>query len=372
MYNSLESYGWNAAFERAAHVYAEMNLSPARVVETGRDSWKLVAKSEDGIGEIDAVVSGKFMYGIDHSAEMPVTGDWVLIRGGMSGGGLRRNEPAVIHAVLPRVSKFSRKAKGDTAYDKVEEQVLVANIDMAIIVAAAGQDWNARRIERYIALVIDSGARPVVVITKADLAENVDELIHRTRSLAPALPVFAVSALTGLGLDRFDEFLLPGVTAVLVGSSGAGKSTLLNSLAGRSLQRVQDIRADDHKGRHTTSVRTLFRLPTGALLIDTPGLREIQLWTSEEDVDATFPEIEALAARCRFRDCTHESEPGCAVREAIESGAVADDRVAAWRKLRREIEALERRQDPLLAAAERARWRSINREFRRFNKEHDR
>jgi len=371
MHNSLESYGWNATFEGAAHVYADLNLSPARVAETGRDSWRVVAEAAEGVGdaveELDAVVSGKFMHGVGLSAEMPVTGDWVLIRQGQY-----EDSPAVIHAVLPRVSRFSRKAKGDTAYDKVEEQVLVANIDTAIIVAAAGQDWNARRIERYIALVIDSGARPVVVITKADLAENIDELIHRTKSLAPGLPVFAVSALSGQGLEKFDEFLLPGVTAVLVGSSGAGKSTLLNRLAGRDLQRVQDVRADDHKGRHTTSVRTLFRLPSGALLIDTPGLREIQLWTSEEDVDATFPEIEALAVSCKFRDCTHENEPGCAVREAIESGVIADDRVAAWRKLRREIEALERRQDPLLAAAERARWRSINRGFRRFNRENDR
>ncbi len=365
MQTSLESYGWNAVFERAAQAYADAGLSPARVVETGRDSWRLAAEAAEGAEEIEAVVSGKFMHGVGQSADMPVTGDWVLIR--RSDGG-----PAVIHALLPRVSRFSRKAKGDTAYDRVEEQVLVANIDTAIIVAAAGQDWNARRIERYIALVIDSGARPVVAITKADLVEDIGDLVHRTRSLAPALPVFAVSALTGQGMDRFDEFLLPGVTAVLVGSSGAGKSTLLNRLAGGALQRVQDIRADDHKGRHTTSVRTLFRLPSGALLIDTPGLREIQLWTSEDDVDATFPEIEALAAACRFRDCSHDSEPGCAVREAIESGMVADERVAAWRKLRREIEALERRQDPLLAAAERARWRSINREFRRFSKEQDR
>lgn len=372
MHNSLESYGWNAAFESAAQPYADMNLSPARIVETGRNLWKVVTDIGGTVAEFDAVVSGKFMYGVGRSAEMPVTGDWVLIRGGQSGGGLGNDEPAVIHAVLPRISRFSRKAKGDTAYDKVEEQVLVANIDTAIIVAAAGKDWNARRIERYIALVIDSGARPVVVITKADLAEDIDELIHRTRSLAPALPVFAVSAFTGQGMDRFDEFLLPGVTAVLVGSSGAGKSTLLNCLAGRSVQRVQDIRADDHKGRHTTSVRTLFSLPSGALLIDTPGLREIQLWTSEDDVDATFPEIEALAALCKFRDCTHESEPGCAVREAIESGAIDEERVTSWRKLRRELEALERRQNPLLAAAERARWRSINREFRRFNKDNER
>lgn len=363
MHNLLESYGWNAAFERSAQVYADLSLSPARVVETGRDSWRLAAKvgqdSTDSIEEIDAVASGKFMYGVDHPAEMPVTGDWVLIRGKADG-----DEPAVIHAVLPRLSWLSRKAKGDTANDKVEEQVLVANVDTAIIVAAAGQDWNARRIERYIALVSDSGARPVLVITKADLALDLEDLVLRTKKVAPGIPLFAASALTGMGMERFGEFLLPATTAVLIGSSGAGKSTLLNILAGRTIQRVQDIRADDHKGRHTTTSRTLFRLPSGALLIDTPGLREIQLWIGEEDLDAAFPDVEAFAALCRFRDCGHEGEPGCAVRAAVESGALEAERLAAWRKLRKELAFLKRRNDPAAEAAERARWKAINRQFR--------
>lgn len=359
MHNPLESYGWNPVFERASEMYKDLNLSPARVVETGRETWTLIAQSqgEGGTEEVQAVAAGRFLHTILHPAEMPVTGDWVLMD-------RKPGAPAVIHALLPRVSRFSRKAKGDTAHDRVEEQVLVANIDTAVIIAAAGKDWNPRRIERYIALVRDSGALPVLVVTKADLAPDLQDLVLRTEAVAPGIPVFAVSALTGMGMERFDEYLLPGVTAVLIGSSGAGKSTLLNALAGKAIQRVQDIREDDHKGRHTTTGRTLFRLPSGALLIDTPGLREIQLWTSGEDVDAAFPEIDALAAMCRFRDCTHANEPGCAVREAMESGTVAADRVAAWRKLRREIEFLERRQSPCSAASERAHWRNLSRQFK--------
>ena len=216
------------------------------------------------------------------------------------------------------------------------------------MIAAAGKDWNPRRIERYIALARDAGARPVLVVTKADLMPRYNDLVQNTEAIAPGIPVFAVCALTGMGMERFGEYLLPGSTAVLIGSSGSGKSTLTNALAGETLQRIQDIREDDHKGRHTTTSRTLFRLPSGALLIDTPGLREIQLWTSEEDVDAAFPEIEALTAQCKFRDCSHSNEPGCAVRDAMESGAVAADRVEAWRKLRRELEFLERRQKTLV------------------------
>jgi len=359
MHDPLESYGWNPFFEGASGMYGTLNLAPARVAETGRETWTLIARNRNGDGteEIRAVASGRFLHGVLHASEMPVTGDWVLVD-------RKPGAPAVIQAVLPRVGRFSRKAKGDTAHDKVEEQVLVANIDTAIIVAAAGKDWNPRRIERYIALVRDSGARPVIVVTKADLAPDLDDLVARTKAIASSIPVFAVSALSGMGMDRFDEFLLPGATAVLIGSSGAGKSTLLNVLAGESVQRIQDIRADDHKGRHTTTGRTLFRLPSGALLIDTPGLREIQLWTSGEDVDAAFPEIDALAASCRFRDCSHGEEPGCAVRAAVESGTVPADRIAAWRKLRRELEFLERRQSPFSAAAERAHWRNLSRQFK--------
>ena len=357
MHDPLESYGWNDIFESASKTYNEKDLSPGRVIETGRETWTLVIRRDGGTEEAQAVASGKFFRTVNHPADMPVTGDWVLTS-------RKAEDQAVIHAILPRLSRFSRKAKGDTAHDKIEEQVLVANIDTAIITAAAGKDWNARRIERYIALVRDSGARPALVITKADLALDLETLVQKTRTVAPGIPVFAVSALTGMGMEHFDEFLLPGATTVLIGSSGAGKSTLLNVLAGETIQHVQDIRADDHKGRHTTTSRTLFLLPSGALLIDTPGLREIQLWTSEEDVDAAFPEIAALATTCKFRDCSHESEPGCAVREAVESGTVAEERLAAWRKLRREIEFLERRQNPLSTAAERAYGRNRSRQFK--------
>lgn len=359
MNDPLEYYGWNPAFMRAFEQYRSSNLSPARVAGTDRATWTIVTRNKTGndTETIRAVASGRFTHSISHPAEMPVTGDWVLID-------RESSDQAVIHAVLPRTTKISRKAKGETAHDKVEEQVLVANVDTAILIAAAGKDWNPRRIERYIALVREAGAFPVLVVTKADLIPDFDDLVQRTKAIAPGIPVFAVSSLTGIGMEQFSDYLLPGSTAVLIGSSGSGKSTLINTMAGRAMQRVQDIRADDHKGRHTTTSRTLFRLPSGALIIDTPGLREIQLWISEEDVDAAFPEIEALTVQCRFRDCSHTNEPGCALREAMESGEVAADRVEAWRKLRRELEFLERRQKPLSEAAERAHGKSLSRMFR--------
>ena len=359
MKDPLENYGWNPAFARSFELQQSLNLSPARIAETNRDTWTVIARNKAGdeTETTQAVASGRFAHAITHPAEMPVTGDWVLIARETGG-------QAVIHALLPRITKISRKAKGETAHDKIEEQVLVANVDTAVLIAAAGKDWNPRRIERYIALVRDGGARPLLVVTKADLIPDDTDLVQKTEAIAPGIPVFAVCALTGVGMERFGEYLLPGSTAVLIGSSGSGKSTLTNALAGETLQRVQDIREDDHKGRHTTTGRSLFRLPSGALLIDTPGLREIQLWTSESDVDAAFPEIEALAATCRFRACTHSNEPGCAVREAMESGAIDVDRVGAWRKLRRELEFLERRQQPLSEAAERARGKSLSRMFR--------
>lgn len=187
---------------------------------------------------------------------------------------------------------------------------------MALVVSAAGQDWNVRRIERYITLVWESGAQPIVVITKVDLAGDREYLIRETEAVAPGVPVISLSAKTGENLDSLSPFLKAGKTAVLLGSSGAGKSTLLNALAGQELQRTQTVRQDDERGRHTTTVRTLFRLSSGVLLIDTPGLRELQLWSDEDTLAETFPEIDSLAEKCRFRDCKHEEEPGCAVREA--------------------------------------------------------
>ncbi|MCE1196218.1 ribosome small subunit-dependent GTPase A [bacterium] len=369
MSDLLESFGWNMVLEQASRAYRERGLVPARVAEANRDSWSLIVAEGEDAAERQAQLSGRFLHGIEKASERPVTGDWVMASTEAAGGGAAKRY--TIQALLPRINAFSRKAKGDVAYDKVEEQVLVANIDTAIIVTAAGKDWNPRRIERYVALVRSSGAAPVLAITKADLEEDVEGLVERTRRVAPGMPVFAVSALEGRGLEKFSEYLLPGATAVLIGSSGAGKSTLLNWLAGRTLRRVHEVRADDHRGRHTTSDRSLFRLPSGALLIDTPGLRELQLWTTEDEVDGTFPEIEECAGRCRFRDCGHSGEPGCAVSEAVEAGLIAPERLEAWRKLRRELDFLERRKNPAAEAAERERWRTINRQRRTMMQERE-
>jgi ribosome biogenesis GTPase len=373
MSDSLELFGWNTVLEQASREYRERGLVPARVAEANRDSWSLIVAEGEGTAEAQAQLSGRFLHGIEKASDRPVTGDWVMASpepagGTVAGGSARRY---TIQALLPRLNAFSRKAKGDVAYDKVEEQVLVANIDTAIIVTAAGKDWNPRRIERYVTLARSSGAAPVLAITKADLEADIDGLIERTRRVAPGMPVFAVSALEGDGMEKFAEYLLPGATAVLIGSSGAGKSTLLNFLAGRTLRRVYEVRADDHRGRHTTSDRSLFRLPSGALLIDTPGLRELQLWTTEDEVDGAFPEIEECAERCRFRDCSHSGEPGCAVGEAMDAGLIAPERLEAWRKLRRELDFLERRKNPAAEAAERERWRTINRQRRTMMQERE-
>ena len=376
MSDSLELFGWNTVLEQASREYRERGLVPARVAEANRDSWSLIVAEGEGTAEAQAQLSGRFLHGIEKASDRPVTGDWVMASeeaaGGAAataaGGATRRY---TIQALLPRLNAFSRKAKGDVAYDKVEEQVLVANIDTAIIVAAAGKDWNPRRIERYVTLARSSGAAPVLAITKADLEADIEGLTEKTRRVAPGMPVFAVSALEGRGMEKFGEFLLPGATAVLIGSSGAGKSTLLNWLAGRTLRRVYEVRADDHRGRHTTSDRSLFRLPSGALLIDTPGLRELQLWTTEDEVDGAFPEIEECAERCRFRDCSHSGEPGCAVGEAMDAGLIAPERLEAWRKLRRELDFLERRKNPAAEAAERERWRTINRQRRTMMQERE-
>ena len=356
MKNILETLGWNSWFGEAARKAAFPGLVPARVMERSMDSWTVALARGDLLEERRARASGNFLR--SHGGpSLPVTGDWVLVR-------LAGETGATLEAVLQRRTSIGRKAKGETGRDKVEEQVLVANVDLVVIVAAAGQDWNARRIERYLALAHDSGAEALVVVTKADLAPDPAQLVARTREIAPGIEVLALSALSGYGMAGLVARLESGKTAVLIGSSGSGKSTLLNRLAGAWLQSVQDVRADDHKGRHTTSKRSIFVLPSGALLIDTPGLREVQLWTDEEDVDAAFPEIEALAADCRFRDCGHGEEPGCAVRKALAEGRIDARRLDAWLKLRMELRLLKERRGPITLAARRHRLMEEGRRFK--------
>jgi ribosome biogenesis GTPase len=356
-------FGFSDHFSAAFASLAGEGEEAARVVEERRGSYRVLRAGSGGSPvEEEARVSGSFRRGADSAAEMPAVGDWVLLRASAPGA----SGPAMIEAVLPRRSAFVRKAPGDTAHDKVEAQVVAANVDTAFIVTAAGRDWNPRRVERYIALAAAAGVRPLLVLTKADLAEDPAALLAEAALVAGEAAIALVCAPEGMGLGELSSALAPGETVVLLGSSGAGKSTLLNALAGRELAATAAVREDDERGRHTTTHRQLYRLPSGALVIDTPGMRELQLWADEGAVGSAFPEIEELAERCRFRDCRHEDEPGCAVLAALEGGRLDSSRYESWRKLVKEAAFLRTREDYAARDAERRKWKSIEKSMKPF------
>jgi len=338
----LRELGWNAAFAQSFEDAAAAGDVPARVSAVHRNRV-VVAGS---FGERDAILASRFHD--SESEDRPATGDWVALS--ISG------DASTVRTVLPRQSAFIRRAAGE----KAVAQVVAANVDRVFIVTAVPDDLNERRLERYLAVAWESGAMPVIVLTKTDLIENVGECIAAAGSSAPGVDVIAISALTGAGVDALDAHLIPGSTIALLGSSGVGKSTLLNHLAGSSLMRTADVR-DDGRGRHTTTHRELVRLPSGVLVIDTPGMRELQLWSAESGLAQTFDDIAALSESCRFADCAHAGEPGCMVAMAIESGALDAERLASWRKLTREAARAELQRDALAAAAHRNKVKSIHR-----------
>ncbi len=376
-HEALRDFGFDEAFMRSFVELAGPGEEPGRVVEARRGRFRTVLalpfgdeEPEGGgppksgeparsVREIETIPSGSLA-----GLPPPVAGDWVVLRDADGAWGR-----AVAREVLPRKSAIVRKAPGDAAYDKIEAQVLAANADAAFIVMAAGRDWNPRRLERYMALVRESGAEPVVVVSKADLADDAGALRDEASSLACGARCVLACAPEGRGLGELSELLGAGRTVVLLGSSGAGKSTLLNALAGRELARTSEVRADDQRGRHTTTHRQLFRLPSGGMVIDTPGLRELQLWADEESIGLAFPDIEELAASCRFRDCRHQDEPGCAVRAALESGELDEGRYGNWRKLAREAAFLAMRENGNLQREEERRWKVINKSMRGYSKE---
>lgn len=303
--------------------------------------------------ELDAEVPGKMRRQATLSSELPAVGDWVALRR------LPGEDRGVIEAVLPRRSKFSRKVAG---FD-VDEQVVAANVDIVFLVSALNQDLNLRRIERYLTLAWDSGAQPVIVLTKSDLLDDVARAVGEVAEIAPGVPVHAISNETGDGLDEIATYLDGVPTIALMGSSGVGKSSLINRLAGDDVMKVADIRWDG-KGRHTTSHRELIRLPQGAWMIDTPGMRELQLWDATEGLETAFADIVELAAECKFNDCEHDSEPDCAVKEAIASGRLDAERFASYQKQLREMAALARKIDKRLANAEAKKWKQLNKDAR--------
>ena len=346
-HHGLTPYGWNATLQHDFEPFAAQGLVPARVIVQQRGAWRLATET----GEIEGRISGRFAHeAVDGG--YPVTGDWVAAE--------LKADVAVIAHVLPRAAAFTRMAAG-TAKDP---QVVAANVDTALLAASLNADLNLRRLERYLSTAYESGAAPAILLTKADACDDPAPLIASVEAIAFGAPVLAVSVRTGQGLAELSALLAPGKTAVLLGSSGVGKSTLVNALAGAELMATKAIREDDARGRHTTTHRELILLPSGALILDTPGMRELALWDAEAGVAAAFAEttaqIEEIAAGCRFRDCAHDREPGCAVRAAVADGTVDEDRWKSFQKLQRELAHTERKEDPLATLAERKRWAAIH------------
>ena len=336
----LEELGWDADWASSFEQLQEDNSTAGRVAAQHRGAYVVWAAD----AELRARAAGRLFYAHAVGAPIPAVGDWVGVQ--------RNGDAATITSILPRRSAFLRKRAGFGS----EEQVLAANVDTAFLLAGLDEDFSLRRLERYITTAWDSGAAPVVVLTKADLCADVGEAVSSVETVAIGVPVVPLSNVTGEGLDGLVPHLAPGRTVVLLGSSGVGKSTLLNRLVGTELMRTAEIAADG-TGRHTTTHRELVRLPDGALVIDTPGLRELQFW--EGDVSAAFDDIETLAAECRFRDCAHAREPGCAVLAAVDNGRLELGRLRSWRKFQRELEAIAARTDRRLRLARKKRWKEI-------------
>ncbi|WP_419998699.1 ribosome small subunit-dependent GTPase A [Streptomyces boninensis] len=337
--DALAAYGWDEAFADAFSPYEADGLTPARIVRVDRGGCEAVTAD----GPVRAAIAADS--GTDPT-RLPCTGDWAALEPG---------EHPVIRALLPRRTAFLRSASSKRS----DGQVLAANVDHAVVAVPLAHELRLARLERMLSLAWSSGAQPVVVLTKADLIEDPDVLGHLladTEAAAPGVPVLAVSATTGQGVEAL-RAAVAGGTTVLLGPSGAGKSTLTNTLLGAAAQEVNAIRDSDGKGRHTTTTRDLLPLPGGGVLIDTPGLRGVGLWDAEDGLAQVFTEIDALAAGCRFDDCVHESEPGCAVQAAVESGDLPYRRLESYRKLLRENRRIAARTDARLRAEERRRWK---------------
>lgn len=331
-----EDLGWCPFFANQFTPFEDKGFLPARVVRGEKNYFRVNCQGE----ELTARFSGKVRHKAGGRSELPVVGDWVVVAVQQSQG------KATIEAILERRSSFARNLPGrrkGKGRERVEQQVIAANVDLVIIVSGLDRDFNLRRIERYLTLVSGSGAESVIVLNKADLCDNPKECLAQVHEIAADVPIHLFSALDASQLEPLHDYLVPGKTLAFLGSSGVGKSTIINGLLGEERQKVASVSDAVGKGRHTTTHRELFVLPRGGILMDNPGMRELHLWGEEEDLAGSFADVEELALKCRFSDCGHRTEPDCAVREAQESGKLEPGRLTSYLKLKAELGRLRRK-----------------------------
>lgn len=348
---NIQQLGWNETLQDQFNGFEAAGYSVGRVALEHKRLYRVFTEN----GEVLAEVSGKMRFEALHREDYPAVGDWVVLA-------IRKGEgKATIHGILPRFSKFSRKAAGLVT----EEQIVATNVNTVFLVNALNHDFNVRRIERYLLMAWESGANPVIVLTKSDLCNEIDDRISEVESVAYGVPIHVCSVKEHTGIEELVIYFENNQTVALLGSSGVGKSSLTNCLIGEDKLLVNEVREGDDRGRHTTTHRELLLLDSGGVIIDTPGMRELQLWESEDSLSLSFHDIEEIAGNCRFRDCSHAAEPGCAIRASIDDGTLDRGRYQSYLKLQKELAFLERKTNIRTQNAEKEKWKKITSSMKR-------
>ncbi len=350
----LNKLGWNAYQKKHLKSFSQQGSDVGRICSENKNSYFLLSE----YGELFATVSGKFRNNSVGREDYPAVGDWVVFEK------IENEDKAVIHKVLPRKSKFSRKIAGNAT----QEQILASNIDTVFIVSSLNYDFNPRRIERYLTMVWDSGAKAVIVLTKSDLCNNLDDILYQVEAIAFDTRMHVISNTLNQGIEVLKLYLQEGSTVALIGSSGVGKSTLTNKLMGNEIIETDTLRKNIEKGKHTTTTREMYILPDGGLIVDTPGMRELQLWDVDNGLNQYFDDIETIAENCRFSDCKHDTEPGCAVKDAISKGLLDKGRLKNYFKMKNELDFLSKRQTQKASQIEKEKWKDIHKQIKKIKK----